>query len=108
MTLESNDAQLARSHAPHGWALMRWHYEMPTDDSYVLTYGHAGYVIAYWADWCWWEAWTGDKLARSNARPWAWTALPAYGAGPERPNDRGELPRPVSGGGSQKGLPNEK
>lgn len=23
-------------------------------------------------------------------------------------NDRGELPRPVSGGGSQKGLPNEK
>jgi hypothetical protein len=23
-------------------------------------------------------------------------------------NNRGELPRPVSGGGSQKGLPNEK
>ena len=34
--------------------------------------------------------------------------LMEFGIQLEWPNDRGELPRPVSGGGSQKGLSNEK
>jgi len=50
-----------------------WRYDKPNNDRYVLGFGRAGHLIAYWSDGDWWEAWSGDPLGR--ARPWAWQEL---------------------------------
>ena len=54
-----------------------WNYNTPGDDREVLTCGHAGQIVAYWAEGAWWESWCGQKMDRDNVRPWAWQDLTA-------------------------------
>lgn len=50
-------------------SLEEWNYGVPEDDRDVLACGHAGPVVAYFAEGEWWESWGCECLNRDNVRP---------------------------------------